>query len=53
MNVTAHEKLEASVLARGLATLQILAMCGDPDPRRRRLAKIALGLRHPIYARSF
>jgi len=50
-----HDHLRAVVLAEGKSTMQLIAMaCADPDSTTRRIAGIALGIRHPIYAgRSF
>lgn len=49
---TTHEHMSAKKLARGKATADLLEITWrEGDPRRRRLAAIALGLRHPIYAK--
>lgn len=47
-----HEHMAARKLAKGKATAELLEMAWrEKDPRRRRLAAISLGLRHPIYAK--
>lgn len=52
--LSAHEQLAATAFAKGKATVQLLeAKLFAADPSTRRLAAIALGLRHPIYALKF
>lgn len=53
MTVPAHDRVAAARFAKGLATWQLCGIrLSDPDPRRRFLATVALGLRHPIYAQG-
>lgn len=53
MTISAHDHLAAVSFAKGKATFQILeAKLFSPDADIRRIATIALAIRHPIYARD-
>ncbi|MCG6111538.1 MAG: hypothetical protein MEQ74_05035 [Paracoccus sp.] len=53
MTLSAHDHLAAVSFAKGKATFQLLeAKLFSPDANTRRIATIALAIRHPIYARD-